>query len=83
MDTKLSELVEKYRKLKQEMNIKYNITTNENKNTIEQVEDDNHTENNNQNIQPIFNDYPDFLVDNNKESIEEEDEDEYVFNIEG
>ena len=36
-----------------------------------------------QNIQPIFNDYPDFLVDNNKESIEEEDEDEYVFNIEG
>lgn len=83
MDTKLSELVEKYRKLKHEMNIKYNITTNENKNTVEQGEDDNHTSSNNQNIQPIFNDYPDFLVDNNKESIEEEDEDEYVFNIEG
>ena len=83
MDTKLSELVEQYRKLKHEMNIKYNITTNENKNTVEQGEDDNHTSSNNQNIQPIFNDYPDFLVDNNKESIEEEDEDEYVFNIEG
>lgn len=82
MDTKLSELVKKYRKLKQEMDGKYNTTTNENKIITEKGEADNHTENNNQDIEPIFNDYPDFLIDNKKESNEEEDEDEYVFNIE-